>query len=130
MKASVQSKNQARLRRQRRVRARVQGTAARPRLSVFRSAKHIYAQVIDDAAGKTLAAAADTAVDKKEVAKPAKGESVRQAKVAIAYAVGKLVAEKAVKAGITQVVFDRNGFAFTGRIAALAAGARDNGLKF
>ncbi|MFA6603649.1 MAG: 50S ribosomal protein L18 [Patescibacteria group bacterium] len=130
MKASVQSKNQSRLRRQRRVRARVQGTAAKPRLSVFRSAKHIYAQVIDDAAGKTLAAADDTVVDKKEAAKLAKGESDRQAKVAVAYAVGKLVAEKAVKAGLSQVVFDRNGFAFTGRIAALAAGARDNGLKF
>ena len=119
-------KNLARQRRQRRVRAKVVGSADRPRLSVFRSARHIYAQLIDDAAGKTLAAASDEKLDKKA----AKEAGKRQAKVAAAWAVGKLIAEKAVKLGLKKAVFDRNGFAYSGRIAALAAGARENGLEF
>jgi len=119
-------KNLARQRRQRRVRAKVVGSADRPRLSVFRSARHIYAQLIDDAAGKTLAAASDEKLDKKA----AKEAGERQAKVAAAWAVGKLIAEKAVKLGLKKAVFDRNGFAYSGRIAALAAGARENGLEF
>ncbi len=122
-------KQQTRDRRRRRIRAKVAGTAGRPRLSVFRSDRHISAQLIDDAAGKTLAAASDAAVDKKELAKAAKG-SARQAKVAVAFAVGKLIAEKAKKAGIAKAVFDRGGFAYTGRVAALAEGARENGLQF
>lgn len=118
--------NQARLRRQRRVRAKVKGSAERPRLSAYRSLGHIYAQVIDDATGRTVAAASDAEV------KPADLKKVegRQAKVAAAYVVGKLVAEKAGAAGVKAVVFDRNGFAYTGRIAALADGAREGGLKF
>ena len=117
----------ARVRRQRRVRAKVVGSAERPRLCVFRSAGHIYAQLIDDGAGRTLVSAADDGKLDKKVVKEA-GE--RKAKVAAAYAVGRTIAEKAVKAGLKKVVFDRNGFAYTGRIAALAAGARENGLEF
>jgi large subunit ribosomal protein L18 len=123
---SKTNKNEARLRRQRRVRAKVKGTAERPRLSVFRSLDHIYAQVIDDVAGRTLAAASDAE------AKKAPGLEVgeRQAKVAEAYLVGLVIAEKAKQAGVESVVFDRNGFVYTGRIAAMADGARAGGLKF
>lgn len=122
-------KQQTRERRRRRIRAKVSGSAGRPRLSVFRSDRHISAQLIDDASGKTLAAVSDAAVDKKALAKLVK-EDGRKAKVAVAFAVGKLIAEKAKKAGVTKVVFDRGGFAYTGRVAALAEGARDNGLEF
>ncbi len=122
-------KQQTRERRRRRIRAKVAGTAERPRLSVFRSDRHISAQIIDDSASRTLAAASDAAIDKKELAKLSK-EGGRKAKVAVAFAVGKLIAEKAKKAGVTKVVFDRGGFAYTGRVAALAEGARDNGLQF
>lgn len=124
------NKAASRLRRQRRVRARIKGTAERPRLSVFRSAAHIYAQIIDDSSGKTLASASDMSLDKKVRDALKKGEGERKAKVAIAFAVGKNVAEAGKKAGVEAVVFDRNGFSYTGRIAALADGARDNGLKF
>lgn len=124
------NKGMARLRRQRRVRAKVKGTAERPRLSVFRSAAHIYAQLIDDQAGKTLASASDLTLDKKEKAALTKGEGDRQAKVSIAFAVGKAIAEAGKKAGVETVVFDRNGFSYTGRVASLAEGARENGLKF
>lgn len=119
----------ARLRRQRRVRAKVKGTTSRPRLSVFRSAAHIYAQIIDDATGKTLAAASDMSLDKKEKDAIRKGDE-RKAKVALAYAVGQQVAEAGKKKGVEAVVFDRNGFSYTGRIAALADGARAGGLTF
>jgi large subunit ribosomal protein L18 len=120
----------ARVRRQRRVRAKVRGTAQRPRLSVFRSATHIYAQLIDDATGKTLAAASDLGLEAKEVAEIRKGGDERKAKVALAFAVGQKVAEAGKKAGVEAVVFDRNGFSYSGRIAALAEGARAAGLKF
>ena len=120
-----------RKRRHRRVRAKVIGGQERPRLCVFRSAGHIYAQIIDDAAGKTLVAADDLKlVGGKAKAKPAKGEDGRTGKTSVAYAIGQTVAAAAQKAGISQVVFDRNGFSFSGRIAALAQGARDGGLKF
>jgi large subunit ribosomal protein L18 len=102
-----------------RVRAKISGTAIRPRISVFRSAKHISAQLIDDTVGKTLVAAHDGEV---------KGE--KQVKVAVAFAVGKLLAEKAKKAGVETAVFDRNGFVYTGRVSALADGAREGGLTF
>ena len=120
----------ARQRRQRRVRAKVKGTGARPRLSVFRSSAHIYAQIIDDATGKTLAAASDMSIDKKERDAIRKGGDERKAKVALAFAVGQQVAEAGKKKGIDLVVFDRNGFSYTGRVAALADGARAGGLKF
>src|SRR5438034_9144974 len=100
-----------RQRRHRRVRARVIGTAARPRLNVFRSLNHIYAQVIDDAQGHTLAAAADVEADLR---------GVEGSKTDAAKAVGRLVAERAHAAGVTQVVFDRGRWKYHGRIKALA----------
>ncbi len=110
------------LRRSRRragIRKRVQGTPQRPRLSVFRSGKHIYAQVIDDLAGKTLAAASTAQ------AKIDKGGNV-----AAAAEIGKVIAEKAKSVGIEQVAFDRSGFRYHGRVKALADAARESGLKF
>jgi large subunit ribosomal protein L18 len=102
-----------------RVRARVSGTASRPRLAVQRSLKHLRVQVIDDATGKTLVAAGD-----HEIKSKTKG------KVEMASAVGKLVAEKAVKAGIKSVVFDRRSYRYHGRVKAVADGAREGGLIF
>ncbi|OIO52408.1 50S ribosomal protein L18 [Candidatus Uhrbacteria bacterium CG_4_10_14_0_8_um_filter_58_22] len=119
-------KRQARISRHRRVRARVSGTSERPRLAVFRSLKHIYAQLIDDVSGRTLVSADEQGVDVKAV----KDDEGRKGKTAVAYAIGKLLAERATKAGIKSVVFDRGGFSFAGRVAALAQGARDNGLSF
>lgn len=106
-------------RRHRRVRARVSGSATRPRFTVFRSAKHFSAQIIDDVSGRTLVAAGD-----KEVKVPVGG------KVGAAEAVGKLLGERAVKQGITAVVFDRGGYTYHGRVKAAADGARATGLKF
>jgi large subunit ribosomal protein L18 len=125
MKITIHSLKERRERRKRRVRAKISGTAERPRLSVSRSLQHISCQLIDDVAGRTLAAARDGELAAKAPAKEGMG-----AKVASAYAVGQLLAEKAKKAGITAVVFDRNGYAFTGRVAALAQGGRDGGLQF
>ncbi|OGL72497.1 50S ribosomal protein L18 [Candidatus Uhrbacteria bacterium RIFCSPHIGHO2_02_FULL_60_10] len=125
MKDINAKKREARLRRQRRVRATVRGTAAKPRLSAYRSLGHIYAQLIDDESGKTLAAASDLKLSKKETKVEGK-----TGKVAVAFAVGQKVAAEAVKKGVSTVVFDRNGFAYTGRVAALADGARAGGLKF
>lgn len=103
-------------RRHRRVRAKVAGTQERPRLVVFRSHKHIYAQIVDDAAQRTLLSVSDTGLAGK------KGEK--------SSAVGKLVAEKAKAAGITKVVFDRAGYRYHGRVKAVADGAREGGLEF
>lgn len=102
------------------IRKHLTGTAERPRLSVFRSNKGIYAQVIDDTTGTTLAAASSLAKDFV-----AEGNKVDQSK-----AVGKLVAEKALAAGISKVVFDRNGYLYHGRVKSLAEGAREGGLNF
>lgn len=113
----------ARRRRQRRIRMRVSGTAERPRLNVFRSLEHIYAQVIDDAAGKTLVSA--STLDKK-LASDLDGKNKKEQ----AELVGKAVAERASAAGITTVIFDRGGFKYHGRVKALADGAREGGLKF
>lgn len=99
------------------IRTRVVGSESRPRLSVFRSNKFIYAQIIDDTTGKTLVAVNDM--------KDTKGNKVERAKT-----VGEQIAEQAKKSGITAVVFDRGGFRYTGRIAALADGARGKGLEF
>jgi large subunit ribosomal protein L18 len=123
MKSTSQKKIETRSRRRARIRARVIGSAQRPRLAVFRSAKHISAQLIDDASGKTLAAATDAKMKKAD----AEG---MEAKIAKAFAVGKDLAEKAKKAGITAVVFDRGGYTYHGRIKALADGARAGGLEF
>lgn len=111
-----------RLRRHRRVRARISGTAARPRLAVSRSLKHISAQLIDDAVGRTLAVVSDREL--KDTAR--KGKKPLE----VAKLVGALVAEKAKAAGISTVVFDRGGYAYHGRVAALADGARQGGLMF
>ncbi|MDL2219955.1 50S ribosomal protein L18 [Ruminococcaceae bacterium OttesenSCG-928-O06] len=112
-------KNVARLRRHRRVRGKISGTAARPRLDVFRSSKHIYAQIIDDVTGTTLAAA--SSMDK--------GFDGAGGNVEAATRVGKAIAEKALAKGIDTVVFDRGGFVYHGRVKALADGAREGGLK-
>jgi large subunit ribosomal protein L18 len=113
-----------RKRRHVRVRAKVRGTAARPRLNVFRSSAHIYVQVIDDDAGHTLAAASD--LDAEVLAKAGDGA----AKTARAKAVGEIIAERAKAVGIDAVVFDRGGFLYHGRVKAVADGAREAGLQF
>jgi large subunit ribosomal protein L18 len=119
----IRTQAHRRLRRHLRVRRKVAGSAERPRLVVFRSSKHIYAQVIDDAAGRTLVAA--SSIDK------ALRETLKKTadKIAAA-AVGRLVAERAKAAGITVVVFDRGGYLFHGRVKALADAAREGGLTF
>ena len=104
-----------------RIRTKVSGTAERPRLSVFRSIKHITAQVIDDATGHTLAAASTT--EKKTI-------SSGGGNVAGAKAIGKLVAERAIEKGVKSVVFDRGGYLYHGRVKALADAAREAGLQF
>jgi|SRR5947209_7688547 len=103
-----------------RIRDKVSGTAERPRLAVFRSLKHIYAQVIDDASGKTIASASSRDKD----------SATRGANAAAAKAVGALIAKKAKDRGITRVVFDRGGYLYHGNIKALADAARENGLEF
>ena len=110
-------------RRQRRVRAKVSGTSERPRLNVFRSNRHIFAQLIDDSKGHTLAAAStlDADVRTKAAALNKKDE---------AKAVGKLLAQRAAEHGLKQVVFDRGGYQYHGRIRSLAEGAREGGLEF
>ena len=107
-----------------RIRRKLRGSAARPRLAVFRSVAHIYAQVIDDAEGKTLASA--SSVDKGGKG----GSSGSGGNVAAAKAIGKLVAERAKEKGITKVVFDRGGYQYHGRVKALADAARAAGLEF
>lgn len=103
--------------------ARVKGTAERPRLCVFRSAHHIFAQVIDDSRHQTLVSASTLSSDLKN-------EKLGPGKVAVAKKVGRLVAEKALAKNIQKVVFDRNGFLYHGRVKALADAARDKGLDF
>ena len=106
--------------RQARVRKKVSGTAERPRLSVFRSLKHIYAQVIDDSTGRTIVAASS-----QEGTAGTSG-----AKTEVSATVGKVLAERALAAGVTQVVFDRGGCKYHGRVKALADGSREGGLQF
>ncbi|SDG14154.1 LSU ribosomal protein L18P [Fontibacillus panacisegetis] len=116
-------KNKARLKRHLRVRKKIQGTAERPRLNVYRSSKHIYAQLIDDAAGVTLASA--STVDKEISADINNGGNVEAARK-----VGELVAKRAAEKGHKNVVFDRGGYLYHGRIQALADAAREAGLEF
>jgi large subunit ribosomal protein L18 len=122
MADTAQIRRESRIRRHRRVRKKIHGTAERPRLAVYRSNKHVVAQVIDDDAGRTLAAASTAEPD---VRSAGSGSTVDAAA-----RIGKLVAERAKAAGIEQVVFDRGGFIYHGRIAALAAAAREAGLEF
>jgi large subunit ribosomal protein L18 len=117
------SKNDARKRRHLRVRKRVKGTSERPRLNVFKSLNHIYAQVINDETGNTLTAA--STLDPELKGKITKGGNVEAAKL-----VGKLIAERALSKGIEKVVFDRGGYIYHGRVKALAEAAREAGLKF
>ncbi len=112
-----------RVRRQRRVRNRLTGTSSRPRLAVFRSSKHIYAQVIDDVDGRTLASASTVEAD-------IKGQQAYGGNKAAASLVGKAVAERAKQAGIDKVCFDRRSYKYHGRVQALADAAREAGLKF
>ncbi len=117
---SRQDSNKARLKRHKRVRAKISGTAQRPRLSVYRSLNNIYAQIIDDEAGNTLVAASSNEKTFKEYG----------GNKAAAKEVGKLLSERAAEKNITEVVFDRGGYVYEGRVEALAEGAREGGLKF
>ena len=110
-------KEQKRLRIKHRVRNKISGTAARPRMSVFRSNKQIYVQIIDDIAAKTLVSASSLGLEKL----PKREQAAK---------VGEIVAKKALEAGITAVVFDRNGYLYHGRVKEVADGARNGGLKF
>lgn len=120
MSQSAKQKREARVRRHSRVRKKVRGTAERPRLAVFRSNKHISAQVIDDVSGRTIAAASTVEPDLR-----GGGTGNRDA----AGRVGQLVAERAKSAGVERVVFDRGGFLYHGRVAAVAEAAREAGLE-
>jgi large subunit ribosomal protein L18 len=134
----------ARQRRHLRVRKRLAGTALRPRLSVFRSSKHIYAQIIDDTTGRTLVTASSLEADLRKLGTNAKAPQREEGaevptglagieanhKVAIARAIGLALAERAKAQNISQVVFDRGGYQYHGRVAALATGAREGGLDF
>ena len=117
------NKNQDRLKRHKRVRGKIKGSAETPRLSVYRSLTHIYAQLIDDVKGNTLVTAST-------LDKDLKGTFEGKDKKAQAYAVGELLAKKAKAKGITTIVFDRGGYLYTGRVANLADGARNGGLEF
>ena len=120
---SKPDKNQVRKKRHLRVRNKLEGTTLRPRLNVFRSSKHIYAQVIDDASGATVAAASSLDPELK-------GNINYGGNVDAAKKVGELVAKRALEKGFSEVVFDRGGYLYHGRIQALADGAREAGLKF
>lgn len=110
------------------MRAKIFGTRTRPRLCVFRSAKHIYGQLIDDEKGKTIVSVNDNEI--KRSTKRKAEEKAMSGKIAIAFGVGKLIAEKAAKEKIEKVVFDRGGYEYHGRVKSLAEGAREGGLKF
>jgi len=121
MATAAARKRTLRIRRHARVRKHIVGTAGRPRLAVFRSGRHISAQVIDDSAGRTLAAASTVEAGLR---------TSPGGNIAAATSVGRLVAERARAAGVSQVVFDRGGFRYHGRVAALADAARQGGLEF
>ncbi|MBW2720620.1 MAG: 50S ribosomal protein L18 [Deltaproteobacteria bacterium] len=123
MASRMNPRQQARLKRKKRIRKKISGSPERPRLSVFRSTKHIYAQLIDDDDGVTLVAISTLRPDVRQQEK-VKG------KIEGAKRVGKMIADKAKAKGITEVVFDRNGFLYHGRVRALATAAREAGLEF
>ena len=116
-------KTTPREKRKSRIRKKLSGTTARPRLTVYRSLKHVYAQVVDDTSGKTIAFAGTTSKGLRDAVKD-------DDKTAAAKKVGAAIAKAALEKGVTQVVFDRNGFDYHGRVQAVAAAARDAGLKF
>ena len=121
--STTHPKKVARLKRQKRIRKTTKGTPQRPRLCIFRSARHIYAQVIDDTRRQTLASASSMESDVRQ-------RSDFDNKVALATHIGKLIGERALEKGVKQVVFDRNGFLYHGRIKAVSEGARKSGLDF
>ena len=123
MSGRLNPRQEARLKRKKRIRIKISGSQERPRLSVFRSSRHIYAQVIDDLNGVTLVTASTMSPEIREQGK-VKG------KIEDAKRVGKMIADKAKAQGITRVVFDRNGFLYHGRVRALATAAREAGLEF
>jgi large subunit ribosomal protein L18 len=120
MLSDTSAKKQSRKKRHRSLRKRIEGTAERPRLAVFRSTRHIYAQVIDDLSKKTLAAATDKGIEAGDDG----------GKKALAKQVGTVIAKRCLEKGIDKVVFDRAGYKYHGRVSALADGAREAGLKF
>ena len=128
------TKKEQRYRRHKRVRAKIKGTAKIPRLCVFRSSKHIYAQLIDDEKGKTLISASDLDIGKSKIKSPKskvpKDKKPFSGKEAIAYRIGQILAQKALEKKFEKVVFDRGGYKYHGRVKALAEGAREDGLKF
>ena len=116
-------RTRARLKRKKRIRKKLVGTGNRPRLCVFRSAKHIYAQVIDDSLGQTLVAASS-------LEKTVRENTESKNKLNAANTVGKIIGQRALEKGVKKIVFDRNGFLYHGRIKAVSDGAREAGLKF
>jgi large subunit ribosomal protein L18 len=120
----TKNRTQNRQRLKRHIRLQISGTTERPRLTVFRSLRHVYAQVVDDSTGKTLLGVSDVSKELVEQFKDVKGQ------VAMGKKVGQLLAKRAVEKNITQVVFDRNGFRYHGAVKAIADGAREGGLKF
>jgi len=120
---SLNLRKKARLKRKKRIRKKLFGTQQRPRLSVFRSSKHIYAQVIDDTHGHTLTTASS-------MEKVVKEQPKFDNKIAVANFVGKLLGERTIEKGVNKVVFDRNGFLYHGRVKAVSDGAREAGLEF
>lgn len=137
-------KRMSRLNRRARVRRKIRGTSSKPRLSIYRSLNHIYAQIIDDETGKTLVSASSLRIELPEIKEPApeegadkkgkKGKKGKARKSTVKFRrseeVGRKIAEKAIEKGIDTVVFDRCGFLYHGRVAALADAAREGGLKF
>lgn len=114
-----------RLRRKKRIRKKIFGTSERPRLSVFKSKKHIYAQIIDDIKGETICAASTLSPEIRQIRNEQKLKGIELAKL-----VGSLIAKRALEKGVEKVVFDRNGFLYHGRVKSLADAARQQGLKF
>jgi large subunit ribosomal protein L18 len=120
----TKNRSAARRRLKRSIRLRLSGTTECPRLTVYRSLRHVYAQIVDDSQGKTLVSVSDLSRDVREQFKDAKGQS------AVGKLVGQLMARRALEKNITQVVFDRNGYRYHGVVKAMADGAREGGLKF
>ncbi len=120
---SLDKRKLARLKRKKRIRKKISGTADTPRLCVTRSLRHIHAQIIDDTVGQTLVTASTCEKDMKSAC-------IDKKKMEVATTVGKIIAERAIEKGITGIVFDRNGFLYHGRIKAVSEGAREGGLKF
>ncbi len=120
----TRNRSAARRRLKRSIRLRLGGTSERPRLTVYRSLRHVYAQIVDDSQGKTLVSVSDLSRDVRDQFKEAKGQS------AVGKLVGQLMARKALEKNITVVVFDRNGYRYHGVVKAMADGAREAGLKF